>query len=97
MMSEVVDDFDAARLAAHFLPSCDSRKSFKRMVDLGFGLAIKTCRARGHGSVAHIEFADHRNFVCVVAEFETRSICRISGVANPLRTVLGETDLDHLC
>jgi hypothetical protein len=44
----------------------------------------------------HIELADERNFVNVIAKLETGAVGRIGNVADPLRTVLGETDLDHL-
>ena len=96
MMAEVIDHFHAARFAAHFLPPRDSPKALQRILDLRFRHIVEASRGRGHRRIAHIELADQRNFVNVIAQFETRATGRIRNVADPLRTVLRKTDLDHL-
>src|ERR1051326_1640659 len=95
-MSKVVDHFYATRFAANLLPTRDPLKTLQRIVDLRFGNVVKSRRGDGHRRVAHIEFADEGNFEDVITEFESRTVGRITDVANSLRAIFGEPDLDHL-
>ena len=71
MMAEIVDYFYAARFAAHFLPARDTFESLQRIIDLRFRHVVKSRGARGHGRVADVKFANQRNLVNIVAQFET--------------------------
>src|ERR1700736_6572997 len=71
MMTEIVDHFHPACFAAQFLPPRDPGKTFQGVVDLRFGYIVKPRRRHSHCGIAHIEFADERNFINVVAQLET--------------------------
>src|SRR5436309_14308341 len=96
MMSEIIDHFYTADFAAHFLPTGNSRKTLQRIADLVLGHTVKSRRRRGHGSVADVEFSDQRDLENVIAKLKARTLGRIGDVANSLRTIFREADLDHL-
>ena len=73
MMTEIVNHLYAARFAAKLLPSRDPGKTLERAVDFCLRHIVKPRRHRGHRGVAHVEFANQRNFENVVAKFKSRT------------------------
>src|SRR5246127_5395882 len=70
MMSEIVDDLNAASFAAKLLPACNPRETVERASDFFGRHVIEARRRRRHCGVMNIEFADKRNFKNIVAEAE---------------------------
>src|SRR5205814_10452931 len=96
MMAEVVDHSHPARFAAYFQPPRDAGKTLEGVVDLRFWHIIKSRCCRRHCRVAHIKFADKRNFESLPAKFESCTFGGVGHVSNSLGAILRETDLDHL-
>src|SRR5438034_4909285 len=96
VMAEIVNHLHTARFATDFLPPCDAGKTLERDVDLRFRDVIKSRSHRSHRSVAHIEFADERNFEIVLTKLEPRGSGRVSDVSNSLGAIVRKADLNHL-
>src|SRR5205814_5656740 len=96
MMPEIVDHFHAARFAPDFLPPRDSFETGEPFPDFRQRRAVEPRRRNRHGRIAHVEFADERHFELVVAEREARALGGIGDVADLLRAIRRETNLDYL-
>ena len=95
-MAKIVNHFHTARFATDFLPPRDAGKTLERRVDLSLRHVIKSRRYRRHRSVAHIEFADERNFESLFPKLEPRAFSRVSDVSNSLGAIVRKADLNQL-
>ena len=96
MMAEIVNHFHAPRFPTDFLPPRDTGKSLKRTIDFRLRHIIKSRCDRRHRRIAHVEFANERNFESFLPKLESRASSRVTDVADSLGAILRETHLNHL-
>ena len=96
VVPEIVNHLHAPRFTTKLQPPRNTGKTLECGVDFQLWHIVEPRGHRSHRSIAHIEFADERNFESFFPELEPGALRRVSDLPDSLRAIFGEADLDHL-